>query len=79
MSSLLNTLDNDTWCIEFGAFIYLSHSRDWFKIYIEIPPMHIYLGVDTTLEVVGMGDIEITMIMEDKKLGSVFKNVLYIL
>jgi hypothetical protein len=41
--------------------------------------MHIYLGVDTTLEVVGMGDIEITMIMEDKKLGSVFKNVLYIL
>jgi hypothetical protein len=31
------------------------------------------------LEVVGMGDVEITMIMGDKKFDSVFKNVLYIL
>ncbi len=30
------------------------------------------------LKVVGMGDVEVTMIMGDKKLDSVFKNVLYI-
>ncbi len=31
-----------------------------------------------TLEVVGMGDVEVTMIVGDKKLESVFQNVLYI-
>jgi hypothetical protein len=31
-----------------------------------------------TLEVVGMQDVEVTMIMGHKKLDSVFKNVLYI-
>jgi hypothetical protein len=78
MSSSLSTLDNDTWYIKFGASIHLSHRRDWFKRYTEIPPMHIYLGVDMMLKVVGMGDVEVTMIMGDKKLDSVFKNVLYI-
>ncbi len=31
------------------------------------------------LEAVGMGDVEVTMIVGHKKLDSVFKNVLYIL
>jgi hypothetical protein len=39
MSSLLNILDNDIWYITLGTFVHLSHKRDWFKKYIEIPPM----------------------------------------
>jgi hypothetical protein len=31
-----------------------------------------------TLEIVGIGDVEVTMIVGQKKLDSVFKNVLYI-
>jgi len=37
------------------------------------------MGNDPTLEVVGMGNLEVTMIMENKNVNSIFKDiVLYI-
>lgn len=78
-SSLLNILDNDVRYINSRAFVHLSHKRDWFQGYIEIPPMLFYLGDDGTLEAVGMGNIEVIMTMGDKKFDSVFKNAFYIL
>jgi hypothetical protein len=37
------------------------------------------MGNDTTLEVVGMGNLEVTMIMGDKNVNNIFKDiVLYI-
>jgi hypothetical protein len=56
-------LDNDVWYINPRAFVHLSHKKDWFKGYIEIPPMLFYVGDDRTLEAIGMEIIEDIMTM----------------
>jgi len=76
---LLVTSNSHGWYIDSGAFIHLSHKKDWLQRFTKITPMQINLGDNTTLETIGMQDMEVTMTMGGKNIDNVFKDVLYTL
>jgi hypothetical protein len=51
----------------------LSHKKDWLERFTGIRPMRIYMGDNTTVEPIDMGNMEVTMTMGGKNIDNFLK------
>lgn len=51
----------------------MCYQKDWLKGYEEIAPKRIYIGNNTIMETISMGNVEISMSMRDEIIDVIFK------
>ncbi len=68
-----------SWYVDFCASMHLFHRRDWFYDFEKISPIKIYMGDNSTQEIVGKGKIKINMIVGVDNISAIFSDVIYVL
>lgn len=80
VSTLFVSSRSTMWYVDFGALTYLFHKWKWFQDYETISPIKIYMGDNFIQEVVGKGNIRLSMSMgEDETIEVVSINFLHVL
>jgi hypothetical protein len=72
-------MDNNVWYIDSKCSIHLCPQKDWFKGYKEIASRRIYMGDNTIMETINMGNVEVNMSMKDEIIDVIFKDMILFL
>ncbi len=75
----LSMSSDESWYVDFGASMHLFHIRDWFYDFEKISPIKIYMGDNSTQEIVGKGKIKINMIVRVNNISATFSDIIYVL
>lgn len=67
------------WYVKFGVSTHLFHERKWFRDYETISPINIYMGDNSTQEVIKRGNIKALMLVGENEVDVAFINVLHVL
>jgi len=75
----LSMFSDESWYVDFAASMHLFHKRDWFYDFEKILVIKIYMGDNSTQEIVGKRKMKINMIVEVNNIFATFNDVIYVL
>jgi hypothetical protein len=74
----LSMSSDESWYVDFGASMHLFHKRDWFYDFEKILVIKIYMGDNSTQEIVGKRKMKINIIVEVNNIFATFSDVIYV-
>jgi len=75
----LSMSSDESWYVDFGASMHLFHKKDWFYDFEKISVIKIYMGDNSTEEIVGKRKMKINIIVEVNNIFATFSDVIYVL
>jgi hypothetical protein len=68
----------DVWYVDFGASIHFFHRRDCFYEYEKTSPIEIYMGNNSTQNIVSKGKIMMKLTMRENTIFAMLNDVIYV-